>query len=61
MTTADSEPPDDGDGILQGEYAIDDDGWTVIGAAWVNLITSAITPMGDPWPPAKEINIEELL
>jgi len=33
--------------LLQGEYAVDDDGWTVIGAYYVNIETGWIVPMGD--------------
>jgi hypothetical protein len=30
-----------GENMLKGEFAIDDDGLTVVGAHWVNLITGA--------------------
>lgn len=33
--------------VLQDEYAIDEDGSTVIGASWVNLITGYVLPMPD--------------
>jgi len=33
--------------FLEDEYVIDDDGWTVVGHSWVNLITGKIIMMPD--------------